>query len=375
MPTSIGSNVISNVNLATMFCSSNGLNCVAGGSFTDSLNDDAMTPLVYTSTDGGNTWSNPIPLAIPDVAPSTTSLTQLTNIFCSSEGRRCIAIGHTTIQVTESKQNTRALSYLSTDGGATWTEPQLIQKPESYFTNVIFSINCGTSGIICTGVGYGQKAGNEWFPVSYRTTDGGVSWRGPVEPPLASGTFGILYGVSCSNTTLTCNAVGTLQYGPGFIPTVPVVYQTNDGGTSADSWKQTTLQTATGTTTSQLGSVTCSASGLNCSTVGNATNEIDVSSGLVYFTRDGGNTWSTPIQTTAPADTTNNLLNGVTCSLTGMLCIAVGSGNNLAETTFIPYSHTSIDGGKTWSSPVLMPTDASANVASGSHMSAVDGSK
>ncbi len=210
LSTLLDGELISDVNLPAVSCSSDGLRCVTGGFFLqDPADTNATTPVIYTSTNGGTSFSSPIPLQLVDAKP-TPILTQVSGLSCDKDGIRCIAIGQTTLQVSENVQNTRAISYLSVDGGNTWTAPQLLHKPESYFTNVAFNLDCDESNLNCTSAGYGQINVNEWLPLVYQTKDGGKTWGEPTTPPPPSDSKdNRLNGIICSATGNICLTVGS----------------------------------------------------------------------------------------------------------------------------------------------------------------------
>lgn len=376
MPTSIEGTPISNIQINASDCASNGLDCIAGGSFMyDPDSPDDLTPVIYKSTDGGANWSDPIQLAYPDVSTSYR-LTQIGSVACSHEGDTCIAVGNSTIEVSAGNEQTRILSYVSTDGGLTWSSsPTLVQQPESYFTSVLYSISCDISAQNCVGTGYGQELANDWIPLVYHTRNGGRTWTGPVELPREADTTAIMYGIACSTDLNTCSTVGELG-DFGETSRTPVVYTTTTGGTTPAAWTQSELTPPTGTTSSLLLSVSCDRTGQVCSTVGQA-QSIGDNFSMTFNTRDGGTTWSTIGQLlTPPEGTEDNRLGSIHCNALGHICIAGGYGTSApAGTRLIPYSYTSLDGGRTWQSVVTMETSDAANLASDSGLRAVSGAR
>jgi hypothetical protein len=291
-------------------------------------------PISYVSEDGGATWSAPATqLGIP--AGGTNN--SLRAVSCSSSGLICSAVGNTTIAGVQ-----LPLAYNSINGGLSWSAPVLPPRRGVNTSNDLRSVSCSASGLLCTAVGRTINAGSK--PLSYYSTDGGASWLAPVALPSPVGTTILLNGVSCSSSGLLCVAVGRTTN----VISALLSYTSTDGG---QSWWPGVQIPGIGNAFNILTSVSCSSSGLNCSAVGYA---IDDNSGaylaISYTTNNAGITWTGPVFLPTNG-TTDNLLNNVICSDSGLLCTAVGAAN--VNTTLDNLSYTSTDGGNTWSNPVL----------------------
>ncbi|CAM2936285.1 BNR/Asp-box repeat containing protein [Legionella steigerwaltii] len=124
----------------------------------------------------------------------------------------------------------------------------------------------------------------------------------------------------------------------------PIAFTSTDGG---NSWSS--LIQLSSTLPSTLSDVFCDDSGLNCVSVGRTTSA--PSQPLAYNTTDGGNSWSSPILLTAPAGATDARLISVACDSAAVNCVAVGRSRTPTRSFALTY--TSMDGGATWSTPVL----------------------
>lgn len=277
--------------LYSVSCSSDGSTCAAVG-------NDGSAPLSYTSTDSGVTW-----------VPSTTQAPvngsgsgYLYGVACSSMGSICATVGFDGANA--------PLSYTSTDGGVDWiasvTQPHVNASGKGYLGGVA----CSSNGSICVAVGYdGSDA-----PLSYTSTDGGVVWiASATQPPVNLSNWGHLRGVSCSSNGSICVSVG--YDGAG----VPLSYTSTDGGVT---WAFSTTQPlVNGTGAGYLTSVSCSSNGSTCVVVGSDGN----SAPLSYTSTDGGVIWA-PSTTQPPVNGSGSgSLSGVACSSTGSICAAVGS--------------------------------------------------
>jgi hypothetical protein len=259
-------------------CSKTGPNCTAGG------NDGNGAPLSYTSTNSGVTWA--LSTVQPPVDLSGTGF--LYGVACSSTGLTCTAVG--------SDGNNEPLCYTSIDGGVTWVLSTTQPPPDGSGNGILHGVACSSSGLICTAVGNdGLNA-----PLSYTSTDGGVTWAlSTTQPPPGGFGTGYLYGVACSSSGSICTAVGYDTH------TVPLGYTSTNGGVT---WVAST--TPPPLDVSGQGSilgVACSSSGLTCAAVG-----YDSSAPLSYTSTDGGVTWALSI-TQPPLDVSGSgVLHGIT---------------------------------------------------------------
>ena len=196
--------------LNAVTCGASGQNCVAVGQF------GTGTALSATTTDAGKNWtvSNP---ALPEGYQQVA----LFGVSCSDSGTgQCIAVGYG-IETTESVNT--ALTYASTDGGATWSTPQSLTTPEGSDGMRLTTISCNRTGEICSAGGVLFTGKKREDPVIYSTTNGGVTWtQGSFES-----TEGInqLNGIFCSSSGPLCTAVG-----PAVATSVSYLSPTKPGG-------------------------------------------------------------------------------------------------------------------------------------------------
>ena len=329
--------------LNNVTCDDSGLNCVTVGRIS------ATQPMIYNSKDGGNSWSSPV---FPSVLAGATQV-PLPGIACDNTGVNCVAVGSTRVP-----PKTFAVAYTSMDSGATWSSP-ILPTPLSG-NSTLSSVACSSSGLQCVAVGTHAGA-----PISYSSTSGGSSWNTAnilTTQPCFTNT---LSSVSCDSSGLTCSAVGSSFDETTGIP-VPVTYTTVNGGST---WSAPILPSPASSEDSELLAVSCSNSGL-CTATGYVTIG-GVLNNLAYTSNNSGSTWSAPILPAIPQGFDGNTLNGVFCGNDGILCSTIGSGQTNPSNLF-PFSYISINGGNSWSSPLLLTVPA--NIIN-SNLAAVSGSK
>jgi hypothetical protein len=189
------------------------------------------------------------------------------------------------------------IAYVSDDGGATWSAPAIpLDSPGGATSNAINSVSCSSSGLICSGVGFTTN-GSLSLPLSYQSTDGGLNWSLPYIPARpATNTANILFSVSCSDSGMFCAAVGRTRPATG---DNPLSYYSTDGGAS---WlAPVALPSSPIGTKSYLYGVSCSSSGLHCVAVGFSRTS-GLARPLSYSSIDGGQNWNAPVQLVSPVD-------------------------------------------------------------------------
>jgi hypothetical protein len=98
-----------------------------------------VLPLIYTSTNGGDSWS----LFSTDLVPNTAML----GVSCSSTGQNCTAVG-----IIEAAP----FSYITTNGGIDWTPGGKFPLPEDIETlkePLLTFVACDNKGLSCFAVG------------------------------------------------------------------------------------------------------------------------------------------------------------------------------------------------------------------------------
>ena len=203
--------------------------------------------------------------------------------------------------------------------GTSWTI-QATPNPAGSATSRLFGVSCGAAGA-CTAVGYSN--GSSGALVTLAEAWDGTSWTiQPTPNPTGSATSR-LFGVSCSAPG-ACTAVGFYRDSSGAVVTLAERW---DG----TSWTIQPTPNPTGSSESTLAGVSCSAASA-CTTVGSSlTNSATLAEAW------DGTTWT--IQATPNPSTTFAQLNGVSCSAPSA-CTAVGgyakrgaAGLTLAEAT------------------------------------------
>lgn len=168
-----------NSELLAIACDHTGTLCSTVGYYTTS--SGGISPLSYSSSDSGNTWylSSELPLPSDVIKRPVAQKTYLNGIFCDNTGVNCNAVGY----YTNTTGGVASLSYTSNDGGNNWTvSPSTLPLPTNAASGLLsnsglFSIICDSQKNLCTSVGYYRKNDNTGIaPLSYTSTDGGITW-------------------------------------------------------------------------------------------------------------------------------------------------------------------------------------------------------
>lgn len=204
--------------LGGVACSSSGSVCVAVGYVA--TGSDAV-PLVYTTNNGGNSWTLSASLPVPTFS---TNSNYLQSVACDSAGSRCAAVGHH-----YDGSFSTPLTYTSNNAGVTWvlSSPQP-SIPGGGSQGYLFDVACGGAGNACTAVGT-YNDGSTGVPLIYISSDGGASWASREAIVPAGGTNGSLYLVSCNGSGSACSAGGSYRTGG---TSVPLTFTSSNGGSS-----------------------------------------------------------------------------------------------------------------------------------------------
>lgn len=261
----------------------------------------------------------------------------LTSVSCNNAGK-CASVGKY-----RSGSRDIPLSYTSTDYGITWRLSTVLPPAQGSANNTLTSVSCNNSGQ-CTTVGT-YNNGSRVVPLSYTSADSGVTWTlSSVLPPAQGSGNNQLTSVSC-NTSNNCTAVGNYNNGSR---NVPLSYTSTDSGAT---WSvSTVLPPAQGSASNSLYGVSCDNSG-RCATVGDYNNGSQTTP-LSYSSSDYGATWSVSTSLPPPQGDDDNLYS-VSCNNVGN-CVAVG-GYNIGGGQYVPLSYTSADSGVTWSASATQP--------------------
>ena len=243
---------------------------------------------LYTTTSGtaSTTWAQ---AALP-------AGMQASGVSCVPGTAYCVAVGSYSSGTTFGPASTS-----STDGGQTWSSPDVLSAP-----NVIFNaVSCYTATTStttnCVAVGYDAQTQTA---VIYDSADAGASWTSETVPTGVTN----LNAVSCSVTSpSTCVAVGN-SFG---YPTTPYIVTSVDGGTT---W---TNATSVPSGVDGLSGVSCPSAAI-CFAIGTASGSAGSETATVITTTTAGATWSSQ---TIPSGVSN--LDGISCP-SSTACMAVG---------------------------------------------------
>jgi len=354
----------------TASCSGN--NCVAAG------DEITFYPLLAYSGDGGSTWT--YPSSIINLLPADFSATSYTfaaptpavyavNGFnsVSCNGNICVAGGSYKRNV--SPPDIKALLAQSTDGGASWTYPDISVGASLIYQAVFWGVSCSGSTCVAVGQDYDNTS---YVPFLAQSTNGGA-WTYPQSAVInnpnhgmtGSASLSTFYSVNCSGSN--CVAVGE-YYNATLLNFAPLLAQSADAG---QTWTYPPsiinnftaifgaypIQSADASesrfTSASCNSNVCIAAGWG---------EDNVFPLLAQSTNgtDWTYTISPPLNTAnLPSDIQNysGFFNSVSCGES--ICVAVGQYENDLSTPFVsnaPLLGQSFDNGVTWQYPTNITT-------------------
>ncbi|MCX7090524.1 MAG: hypothetical protein NTU48_03625 [Legionellales bacterium] len=216
---SVPSNVPYGLDVLDLGCDSSGLICTAVTSTQDSFDGKQTSQpphmgLIYSTHDGGNTWSDAKPLMISrgnqDAVAAPNDVINI--LTCDQSGLSCIALGTSyTVQHTEDSieiLDNPAHSYLTKNGGLSWQDASEISADKDY-TQSFTALDCDVSNRFCAAVGIksNDKEEDSYLPIIHTTTDGGQTWqKKPLTPPENASSF--MLDVFCSEDASFCHTVG-----------------------------------------------------------------------------------------------------------------------------------------------------------------------
>lgn len=216
----VPSNVPYGLDVLDFGCDQSGLICTAVTSNQDSYdNKQTMQPpqmgLIYSTHDGGTTWSDAKPLMIArskDQDPFIAIDDVLNLINCDQSGLNCVALGtHYTVKREENEVtilDNPSHAYLTKNGGLSWHDTYEL-LPEKGYTSAFAALDCDTSNRFCATVGieFDENNDDQFHPVIHTTTDNGQTWhKKHFTPP--ENTLSFLLDVFCSEDAAFCHTVG-----------------------------------------------------------------------------------------------------------------------------------------------------------------------
>lgn len=176
LPSDVAANGSQQTELYSTSCDTTGKTCNAVGFYLDSRNN--ITPLSYTTTNGGKTWSLSTRMSLPnDLAITGIQSSQLTATTCNNTGMQCLAVGF----YLNNSNNILPFAYTSANGGATWSLKVRLPLPVDVAANGIQntklrSVTCDSTGVYCNAVGFYLNSNNNIVPLSYTSANGGATW-------------------------------------------------------------------------------------------------------------------------------------------------------------------------------------------------------
>ncbi|KTD26015.1 MULTISPECIES: sialidase family protein [Legionella] len=325
--------------------------------------------LAYASQDGGLTWSEPTVLASPkeEITPVLSDSPNPANIHCDESGQQCIVTSSAIIERVPTP-----VVYTTKDGGVTWSTPKTLSLPKGIDRNQIYendslftAISCDQAGTVCTIAG-GLAGDNEATPLIYTTKDAGETWKlfSALKQPFYQapstfyhGTF--LSGVSCNFSGRNCVAVGNSVISTSFFgdrySSHSVAYSTQDGG---EHWSKPIVlpMEETQSNVSTFVDVACDGAGMQCTSIGYIYDFYTAAfQPFSFTTHNGGLDWDGMNLITQKEG--KHVLNSIHCDDSGKHCVAVGWETKRITTIPIlkPLVFTSNNAGKMWEKYTDMP--------------------
>ncbi len=373
-------------NLTGIACDSSGQSCISVG-VTHHTN--TLDHVVYTTSNGGITWSQATLLSHPDqnedsVANPTDSSQNFMTIRCNTTGQDCVIAGTTSIG-----NHSNVFTYTSHDAGQSWSKPQLLSlSPVSEDQNLadeypFIRLKCNTSATSCI-LATNTTSKTQQIPRLFTTQNGGESWSAatPLTIPTSAPNGITILDLACDHSGLFCTAVTSTAESNNSLqdittPLTPTafIYSTHDSGISWSDPKPLMLTRQNNeeliqSTNDILSILSCDPSGLSCIGLGTlyitetsenlekTTTTVTGNNTHAYLTKNGGLSWQ---DTAEIVDSDPKLVNAFTalhCDISNRFCAAVGFATNedTESDQFIPIIYTTIDSGHTWQKKTFTPS-------------------
>lgn len=295
-------------------CDSSGMLCHVAGVKRAPTKEYVVAATTY---DGGVTWIK------HRFAPRQHPLSEILKLTCGLSGENCVILGR--------DNDYEGNTFVSTtaDMGQTWSEARVLpssDKSEQY--DEVFDMSCSDSGLVCTIIG-GMETFDTAKAISFITHDGGMTWTNPLvidekgqttseSPPISD----VFSHIRCDGLGTTCIALRHLEIplssSLSFL-TVVDAYRTVDSGLT---WERMgTLDNRDGILYERIGAFDCSHDLQTCVAV-HAPAGVKDAKPYVYVTHDAGATWThrkltkTNVETAAVMD--------LFCDDNATLCLMVG---------------------------------------------------
>ena len=339
--------------LTDISCDATAQRCLAVGFVSQ---NEQIDQVVYSTQDGGDTWSKPVRLYHSVKTPMDSWDNRIMKIRCDDAGMLCHVAG---LMRTHTKEY--IVTYTTYNGGLTWSKQRFLRKQNSF--SHVTGLACSTWGEQCVILGKDDKASGASFV--YTTTDMGQTWSKSRALPKSNNTteHDEAEDISCSDSGLTCTIVGTMDgYIDGSYVVKPISYITTDGGLT---WSEPQIFNEKNTTASanapgvdEFSHIRCNRSGSTCT----ALRHLEIADGSLlltvvdaYTTYDSGFTW----QKTGSIDNTDGTLyeriHAFDCSNDLQTCVAVHSPAGVKDSQ--PYTYITHDAGISWAHQELGTPD------------------
>ncbi len=245
---------------------------IVGQSYDVSLLN--QSPLAYTSTNSGATWTLSPALTLPQAQGFISDV--------SCVGTTCTAVGSSFAG--DDHTFSLGLAYTSTDSGSTWTLSSSLTPPGGQAQVRVVSVSCDGSNCVAVGSAFNTNYTTDAVPVAYTSTNSGSTWTLSTTLSVPH-TTGQLYHVTCKDGH--CVTVGA---SPDVTTNnLPVAYTSTDSGST---WTAvTTFTLPSGQTQGILEGVSC----LEAVCIAYGRSSIDETSNelpLAYTSTDSGSTWT-----------------------------------------------------------------------------------
>ena len=296
---------------------------------------------------------------------------QLQPVAWDEQGTPCLALQ----QGTPNQQR----FYTSADLGKTWRQAMVLEPTLQAQDIFLYDLDtnenskfCTESGRMCLSIEKEQLFG-VWSPVVYALPSVGVSiTRRPIVLPIPSiGQSSRITRdqstnlLTCERSGLLCTLINNSDEG------IPVIYTTSDSG---HTWSLTeAFNSVPGSSATTLNTMSCDISGNTCVAGGDAMTPEVSSQGygtsiqaILYTTLDGGKHWQDPVLLPKPAANQRGIvtITGIACDNQGLSCTAVAAGGTSDEGSTESFSIHSTDSGHSWTeaTPITFPNEEGSHV-------------